>query len=270
MSPIIFSIGNFEIRWYSFLILIAIIVGIFLAEKEGIKHNIPKDFIFNLAFWVIIFSLIGARIFYVIFNFSIYENDLISIFKVWNGGLAIYGGIIFGFITAIIYCKKYNVQFLKIADISVASLIIGQAIGRWGNFFNCEAHGPATNLANLQSTNIIPQFVIDGMKIDGIYYMPTFYYESLWCLLGFIVLIILRRIKYIKNGQLTAIYLMWYGVGRFFIERYRTDSLMLGGFKIAQIISVILFLIGMVIFMIQSRKGHFEDLYSESLPEIRW
>lgn len=264
MNPVIFSIGNFEIRWYSVLILIAIIIGIKLAEKEGKKFGIPNDFIFNLAFWTIIFALIGARAYYVIFNFSSYQNDLLSIFKVWEGGLAIHGGIIAGFITVYIYCKKYGVRILKMTDIIVVPVILGQAIGRWGNFFNGEAHGAATNLASLKELKFIPNFVINGMQIDGIYYQPTFFYESLWCLLGFIILLIIRRTKYIKTGQVTGAYLMWYSIGRFFIEISRTDSLMFGGFKVAQVVSVILFLIGLILIIVQSRKGHFEDLYNET------
>lgn len=271
MNPVLFTFGNFDIRWYSVIILVAIIIAIKLAQIEAKKFNIPTDFIFNLAFWAVIFGLIGARAYYVIFNFSSYQNDPASIFRVWEGGLAIHGGILAGFITVLLYCKKHNARLIKITDIAVVSLILAQAIGRWGNFFNGEAHGAATNLATLQSYKIIPQFVIDGMQIGGIYYQPTFYYESLWCLLGFIVLLIIRRLKYIKTGQLTAIYLMWYSAGRFFIEMSRTDSLMFGGFKVAQVVSVGLFVFGLFLFMILSRKGHFEDLYSEvGNPQIRW
>lgn len=271
MNPVIFTIGNFSIRWYSVIILVAIIIGIKIAQKEAIKFIIPNDFIFNMAFWAVIFGLIGARAYYVIFNFSSYQDNLMSIFKVWEGGLAIHGGILAGFITVLIYCKKYNVRLIKVTDICVVSLILAQAIGRWGNFFNGEAHGAATNLATLEGIKIIPNFIIKGMQIDGIYYQPTFYYESLWCLLGFIILLIVRRFKYIKNGQLTAIYLMWYSVGRFFIEISRTDSLMFAGFKVAQIVSIILFVTGLFMFMIISRKGHFEDLYNgQDNPEIRW
>ena len=271
MNPVLFTIGNFGIRWYSVIILVAIIIGIKLAQAEAKKFTIPPDFIFNMAFWAIIFGLIGARAYYVLFNFSSYRHDPASIFRVWEGGLAIHGGILAGFITVLLYCKKHNARLIKITDIAAVSLILAQAIGRWGNFFNGEAHGAATNLATLQSYKIIPRFVIDGMQIGGIYYQPTFYYESLWCLLGFIILLIIRRFKYIKTGQLTATYLMWYGVGRFFIEMSRTDSLMFGGFKVAQIVSVGLFVFGLFMFMILSRKGHFEDLYSEvGNSQIKW
>lgn len=249
MNPEIFNIGGFSIRWYSVLILVGILVAFFLADRESRKFDLPKDFIFDLGFWVVIFGIIGARLYYVIFNFSFYEKNLIDIFKVWNGGLAIHGGIIAGFITLVIYCKMKRVNPFRMTDIVVPSLIIAQAIGRWGNFFNSEAHGPVTTLANLQRLHI-PKFIIDGMNINGVYYHPTFLYESLWCLLGFIVLLLVRKFyKNLKTGQLTCIYLMWYGVGRLMIESLRTDSLMLGSFKVAQLVSIGMMIIGLVLFV---------------------
>lgn len=263
MNPIMVTLGNIEIRWYSVLILVGACLGIALAMREARKFHIGDDFMFNMAFWSIIFGLVGARIYYVIFNWEMYENNLLDILKVWNGGLAIHGGILFGAIALIVYCKKNYKNVFKIMDISTASLILGQAIGRWGNFFNGEAHGMATSLTSLKNM-LIPDFIIKGMKIGGIYYQPTFYYEFIWCLLGFIVLMIVRRMKYTKVGQQTCIYFMWYSVGRFFIEAMRTDSLMLGAFKMAQIVSIILFVIFLGIFMIISRKGKFEDLYNDN------
>ena len=150
--------------------------------------------------------------------------------------------------------------------LAVPCLILAQAIGRWGNFFNGEAHGAATTIAELQRMHL-PDFIINGMNIGGIYYQPTFLYESLWCLLGFLIILVIRRLKYTKVGQPTAFYLMWYSVGRFVIEGMRTDSLMLGGFRMAQIMSVILFLIGLGIFMITTRRGRFEDLYSKDAEQ---
>ena len=263
MSEYIISIGNFNIRWYSVLLLVAVVVGFLLLAKEGRKYNYSIDFLFNMFFWMIIFGFIRARAYCVIFNFDLYKNDLISVFKIWEGGLAIHGGIIAGFITLVVYCKKYNANLIKITDMCCVPLILGQAIGRWGNFFNQESHGAATTYAKLKDMHI-PEFIINNMNIGGIYYTPTFLYESIWCLLGFIVLLIARKFKYLKVGQLTSIYLMWYSVGRFVIEASRTDSLMLGGFKVAQLVSVLLFLIGLFAFMILSRRSKFENLYSES------
>ena len=151
-------------------------------------------------------------------------------------------------------------------DFIVPSLLLAQAVGRWGNFFNQEAHGAVTSLQHLQNLHI-PQFIIDGMNIGGVYYEPTFFYESLWCIIGFILILIIRRIKITKVGQVTALYLMWYGLGRFFIESMRTDSLMLGGFKMAQIVSIIMIVIGVLIVMITSRKGRYEDLYNQDVEE---
>ena len=270
MNPYIIEIGKFAIRWYSVLILIGAAIAIMLTEKEGKKLGIKNDFIFNMAFWAIIFGFIGARIYYVIFNYHIYKSDPLSIIKIWEGGLAIHGGIIAGFITIYLYCKKYDMRILRILDIVAPSLLIAQAIGRWGNFFNSEAHGAATSLEHLKSLHI-PQFVIDGMNISGIYYEPTFLYESILCLIGFLIIIIIRRFRYTKIGFPTGFYLMFYGVVRFLVESMRTDSLMLGGFKAAQIVSIILFLIGLIIVMVISRKGKFEDLYNEiEKKEIRF
>lgn len=262
MDPVMFTIFGINIHWYSVLILIGIIIGIILLEREAKRFKYPKDLIFNICFWAIIMGIIGARIYYVIFNFSYYSNNLLEIFAIWNGGLAIHGGIIAGVITVIFFAKKYHLNFLKLLDMAAPSLILAQAIGRWGNFFNGEAHGIATTYTELKNL-WVPEFVIDGMNIGGVYYLPTFYFESLWCLLGFIILIIVRRMKYIKVGATTSIYLMWYSLGRFFIEAWRTDSLMIGGFKVAQIISIILFITGLVYLIYLSRKGKYENLYND-------
>lgn len=263
MNPEIFSIGSFSLRWYSVLILCAIIIAFILADREGRKFKLPKDFVFDLTFWVVIFGIIGARLYYVIFNFDLYKNNLLGIFKVWNGGLAIHGGIIGGLITLIIYCRIRNVNPFRMTDIAVPSLIIAQAIGRWGNFFNSEAHGPVTTLVNLQNLHI-PDFIINGMYIDGAYYHPTFLYESLWCILGFILLLLIRKFyKSLKTGQLTCVYMMWYSIGRVFIESLRTDSLMIGSFKVAQLVSIIMFGTGLVLFIFLCfnplKKGKYYD-----------
>ena len=262
MDPIMFTIFGIDIHWYSVLILIGIIIGVILLEKEAKRFNYPKDLIFNICFWAIIIGIIGARLYYVLFNFSYYRYNLLEIFAIWNGGLAIHGGLIAGTLTVIFLARKHHLNFLKLIDMAAPSLILAQAIGRWGNFFNGEAHGIATTYTNLKNL-YVPEFIIDGMNIGGIYYLPTFYFESLWCLLGFIVLLIIRRMKYIKIGTTTCIYLMWYSLGRFFIEAWRTDSLMLGGFKVAQIISVILFITGLVYLIYLSRKGKYENLYND-------
>ena len=262
MNPIMVSIGGFEIRWYSVLILVAFFVAYYFVQKEAKRFNVKSDFVFNMLFWVLIFGIIGARLYYVIFNFSAFKDNPMEILKVWNGGLAIHGGLIVGLITVIVYTKKYNFRTVRYLDFCVVGLILAQAIGRWGNFFNSEAHGVLTTLEHLQSLHI-PQFVIDGMYINGAYYTPTFFYESIFCLIGFIALLIIRRTKYVKVGDLTSIYLIFYGVLRIFIESSRTDALMFMGFKIAQIVSIVMVIVGIVILIINRKKGKFEDLYND-------
>ena len=245
MSPIIFTVGSFEVRWYSVLIAIAVLISYSMIIREGERLNIKKEFTFNMLFWTLIFGIIGARLYYVLFNLSYYSHNVAEIFKIWNGGLAITGGTIAGLITILLYCKKYKVNSLKVLDIIVVALLLSQAIGRWGNFFNSEAYGISVEYKTLVNLKIIPQFIIDNMYINGAYHLPMFYFESLWCFLGFIISLIIRRMRYIKDGQILSFYLIWYGFARFFIEIFRTDSLMLGNLRIARAISIILFLIGL-------------------------
>lgn len=249
MNSVMLDLGFIKIYWYSFFILMGVIVGYKLAINESQKFKIPKDYMINYFFYVLIFGLLGARAYYVIFNFAEYQNNLLDIFKVWEGGLAIHGGIIAGILVTLVYTKKYKIPFFRIADIMVISLIIGQCIGRWGNFFNGEAHGPVTTLSFLQSLHL-PKFIIDGMYINGTYYQPTFLYESIGCLIGFILLILIRRRKNLILGDLTSIYLIWYGIIRFFIEGLRTDSLLFFNLKAAQLVSIIMIICGILIIVL--------------------
>ena len=253
MNPILIEIGNIKIYWYSIMILLGVILGYILIVKESKKYNISKEKISDMIFYTMIIGILGARIYYVIFNLKYYLSNPLDIIKVWEGGLAIHGGIIAGSLYIIYYTKKNQINTLKIFDICAPGLLIGQAIGRWGNFFNGEAHGPITTLKHLKDMHI-PNFIINGMKINGNYYVPTFLYESIWCILGLILILIIRRLKIIKNGQITSFYLIWYGIGRFLIETLRTDSLMLNTLKQAQIISVIMIIIGAILFIISVKQ----------------
>lgn len=258
MNPVAISFGFVEIRWYAIFILIGFLIGIYLIIRESKRLNIDKNVILDLCFYLILVSIIGARLYYVIFEFDMYKDNLIDIFKIWNGGLAIHGGIIAGIVFAYFYTKKKKINFFRVTDIIAPSLVLGQAIGRWGNFFNSEAYGPITTLQNLKQLHI-PQFIIDGMYIKeyGIYnyYHPTFFYESLWCLLCFIILIIIRRNKNIKIGQITSIYFILYGIERFFIESLRQDSLLFLYFKVAQIVSIIMIISGVILFIYSRKKS---------------
>lgn len=262
MNPVAFSAFGFEVRWYSIFILIGVLFAFFSIMREAKKFKISSDFIFNMFFWTIIIGIIGARLYFVLFNWSWYGSHINEIWQIWRGGLAIHGGIIFGLLTINLYCRRYNMRTLKIIDMIVVPLILAQAVGRWGNFFNNEACGPATSFNHLNSLHI-PLFIINGMEGNGVYYTPTFFYESLWCLIGFIILVIAKQFKFIKVGQLTSIYLIWYGIGRFFIESLRTDSLTFLGFKVAQLVSLAMIIIGIIIFILGMRKEKFEDLYNE-------
>lgn len=271
MNPVLLDLGFIKIYWYSIMILLGLFIGGSLIIKESRKFKIPDDYILNMIFITILFGIIGARLYYVIFNWEFYSHNLLSIVKIWEGGLAIHGGIIAGLLCIIFYTRKYKVNTWRMLDIIAVGLIIGQAIGRWGNFFNGEAHGPATTLQFLQQLHL-PNFIIEGMNIYGVYYQPTFLYESLWCLLGFVVLYFLRKRYYCKIGQTTGLYFIWYGIGRFFIEGLRTDSLMLGNLKIAQIISIILIVIGLIIFLAKSRGSKLNNRYNdtENVNEIQF
>ena len=263
MDRIALDLGFIQIYWYSLFIFFGILVATFVILKECKHQNINEDFIVNLIFYTVIFGLIGARLYYVCFNLDYYLKYPLEILEIWNGGLAIHGGIIAGLLCVFIYCKKYNAKLLKLLDIVVVGLIIGQAIGRWGNFFNQEAYGAITTLENLQKLGI-PDFIIDGMYIGGAYRQPAFLYESIWCLAGFIALLIVRHYRYLKTGQLTGVYLIWYSVGRFFIEGMRTDSLMLGSLKMAQVISIVGIIIGVMMLILCRKGSRFDNLYKEA------
>ena len=212
------------------------------------------SFISDLITYAIIFGIIGARIYYVIFNFDAYKHDLISIFKIWEGGIAIYGAIIGGFIAIVYLARKKQQSIIKTTDIIVPGLLLSQSIGRWGNFFNQEAHGGIVSLEFLKSLHL-PKFIIDGMYINENYYHPTFLYESIWCLLGFMILVIIRKLTKRKKGIITYSYFIWYGLGRLFIEGLRTDSLYIGNYRVSQLVSLILIIVGITGIIISIVKG---------------
>ena len=263
MSNILLDLGFIKIYWYSFFICAGALLGGIMAVKEAKKWNIPKELMINYFFCLIIIGVIGARIYYVLFNFSLYKDNLIDIFRVWEGGLAIHGGIIAGLLVTFFYTKKYKINFFKMTDIAVVSLIIAQAIGRWGNFFNQEAYGPVTTLEQLKDMHI-PSFVIDRMFILGAYHEPTFFYESIWCVAGFLFMLIFRNYKKICVSNLTSFYMIWYGIGRFYIESLRTDSLMLGNIKVAQLVSLISIVLGIIILLTTLFNKKFHIYYRKN------
>ncbi len=259
MNRVAFNIFGFNVYYYSLCILLGVIVAYILITREGKKQGLPKEFISDLIFYTLIIGILGARVYYCVFNLDYYLANPSEILKIYNGGLAIHGGVIAGLIFVYFYTKKKNVSFIKILDIVAPAVIIAQSFGRWGNFFNQEAHGGITTYQNLKNMHI-PEFIINGMHIEGKYYYPTFFFESIWCLIGFIILMIARKNKNLKKGFQIGFYFIWYGIGRFFIEALRTDSLMFFGLKIAQIVSLIGIIIGIIIIVTNRNKKYYNEM----------
>ena len=255
MNRVLITIGPFTIYWYSFLIITAVLLGSAIATKYSRTQNMPSTIISDMILGLVISAIIGARTYYVIFNFTEYKDYLLDIFQVWKGGLAIYGAIIGGTLYLLYYCKKRQVSFIKMLDICSLSLLLGQAIGRWGNFFNQEAYGIITTDTHLRSL-FIPEFIIKGMYIEDAYRTPTFLYESLWCLIGVLILARIRKKSSLIVGKQISFYMIWYGIGRFFIEGMRTDSLYFGSFRISQIVSLIIVIIGIIWYITIYLKTH--------------
>ena len=258
MNRTLIKLGPISIYWYSVMIAVGFLAAMVVCLTEVKRKKLDIEKYSNMVFYAVLFGILGARIYYVLFNLDYYLKMPSEILKVWHGGLAIHGGIIAGILVAYFYTKKYKMNFLKTLDISVVGIIIAQAIGRWGNFFNQEAFGKLTTKAALIKQRI-PNFIIDGMYIDGAYYQPTFLYESVWNLIGFIIMLFLRRTKKLKVGYLAGFYLIWYSIGRCFIEHFRSDSLMLGNIKVAQLISLSLIVIGIIVIIKSTKKN---ELYN--------
>lgn len=236
-NPIAFEIFGFKVMWYGVLIGIGIILAFLLAyinaKKKGLNFDVLID-IFLISFPC---AIIGARAYYVIFEWNSYKNNLFDIFNIREGGLAIHGGLIGAFLSAFIYTRVKKIKFLAYADLVAPSIILAQGIGRWGNFMNSEAHG---DVVSYEFISKFPKFIQNGMNINGQFYNPTFLYESIWDIfVCFLLVIILYKVKKGYEGIVISSYMILYSVGRFFIEGLRTDSLMFFGLRIAQIISLI-------------------------------
>ncbi|WP_339060444.1 prolipoprotein diacylglyceryl transferase [Tepidibacillus marianensis] len=227
LNPIAFHLGPIPVHWYGIILGSAAIFGLLLALWEANRIGFDSDMLMDLLIYAVPAAIIGARAYYVLFQWEFYSQHPSEIIAIWHGGLAIHGALIGSILTAYIFTKKRNVQFWKIADLVAPSLLLGQTIGRWGNFMNQEAHGGPVSLEFLQNMHL-PTFIIDQMHIKGVYYHPTFLYESIWNLVGVILLLWLRRKNPIQ-GMVFLSYFIWYSIGRFFIEGLRTDSLAFDG-----------------------------------------
>jgi len=273
-----FSVFGRPIAWYGLIICIGIILAVtYSMLRAKYTEKISVDTITDLAFFLVIFGIIGARLYYVIFEFDNYLvtgkgfignlwGTIKNAVAVWEGGLAIYGAIIAGFIVILIFCKIKKLQLMKVLDLAAPAVMIGQLIGRWGNFVNVEAYGSATALPWKMGIHV-PDPLFEnaaemGMWVRETYVHPTFLYESLWNLLGFAVAnLIYRKKKF--NGQIFFFYIGWYGFGRMIIEGLRTDSLYIGSLRVSQLIGLVTFAIGafMSVFLyIKARKAHIDAI----------
>ena len=240
LGTVAFQLGPFAVRWYGVIISIGMLIGIALAYRETVRQHLNPDDLIDLLLLLIPSAVIGARLYYVIFRWQYYAQYPEMILKIWKGGLAIHGGVIAGVIVLLLYCRHKKQDFLRWADIIAPSLILGQAIGRWGNFANAEAFGPVIEPGSFWS------WVPLQVYADGAYHHPTFLYESIWDALIFLFLVWLIRRPH-RIGTVFADYLIFYSIGRFFIEQLRTDSLMIGPLRTAVLVSALGIVIGVII-----------------------
>ncbi|MCZ8513904.1 prolipoprotein diacylglyceryl transferase [Paenibacillus filicis] len=295
INPIAFSIGALSVHWYGIILGTAALVGLLLAVQEGKRFGIVPDFFMDLVLIGVPSAIVGARIYYVAFKWEDYKDNLGEIIAVWHGGIAIYGALIGAIIAAVIYVRRKGYPFWRIADICAPGLIVGQAIGRWGNFMNQEAHGEPVSETFLRHSLHLPDWIVNQMLIEGKYYHPTFLYESLWNIAGLILLFILRRRPFLRAGELFISYFVWYSIGRFFVEGLRTDSLDFtgpawlaslmnglwspmrafgfepgtmtygGNVRISQLLAVLIIIAAIVLIAVRRRTGAADVKYSDPI-----
>ncbi|HFC9354403.1 TPA: prolipoprotein diacylglyceryl transferase [Enterococcus hirae] len=260
IDRVAFNLLGIPIYWYALIIVSGIIIAMWLSSREAVRVGLKSEDVTDFMLWGLPLSIIGARLYYILFDLPQYITDPIQIFNIRSGGLAIYGGLIAGAITLYFFTKYHFISMWTFLDIAAPSVLLAQAIGRWGNFMNHEAYGPVTTRIFLENLHI-PRFIIDNMYIEGFYRQPTFLYESVWSLIGFILLLFLRNKKHLlKKGEVLLVYVMWYSFGRFFIEGLRTDSLyFLGVIRISQLLSAFLFVGTIILFIWRRKKGNLPD-----------
>jgi phosphatidylglycerol:prolipoprotein diacylglycerol transferase len=259
-----------EVAWYGVIICIGIILAITYAIFRAKRERVKTDDIIDLSFFLVIFGILGARLYYVIFEFDRYlvtsydfltnvKQTFLNAIAIWEGGLAIYGAIIAGFLTIVVFCRIKKIKLVKLLDIASPAVMIGQIIGRWGNFVNVEAYGSETNLPwrmGIHHTDVYIQYACEEISNWVTTYVhPTFLYESLWNLVGFIIANVLYRKKKF-DGEIFCFYIAWYGFGRMFIEGLRTDSLMIGGVvRVSQLEGLLTFIVGTVLMILWAKRA---------------
>ena len=263
LNPVAFSIGDaVSVRWYGILITLGIVLAVLYCTWRANQEGISFDDLLDMAIFTIIFAIIGARLYYVLTSLDKYDS-LYDVIAIWNGGIAIYGAIIAGAITIYFVCRHKKISAMKAYDMVVPAVMIGQIIGRWGNFFNGEAHG--IEVAEGSLFYFIRMGLSYGASEIKYFYHPTFLYESLWNLIGFVIINLLYKKKKF-DGQVFLMYITWYGFGRMLIEGLRTDSLYVGVFRISQVIGFLCFVVGGVLLIInltKARKVALEKEYYE-------
>ena len=271
VDPVAFRIGGLEVRWYGLIIVTAIILALGYCFMRAKYEGISSEDLIDMAIFSIIFSVIGARLYYVLMTLGDYDSFL-DVISIWNGGIAIYGAIIAGAITIYVVCRVKKISFLRAFDMASPALMMAQAIGRWGNFFNGEAYG---QVIPEESPLYFIRMGITPNEIPGSYGMayvhPTFLYESLWNLIGFIIINALYKKKKF-DGQVFLMYITWYGFGRMFIEALRIDSLYVGVFRISQVLAFACFVVGSIILIYKLSKARREKLteadYEPTYPKF--
>ena len=239
-NRVAFLLFGLDVYWYALLIIAGMLLGTYFAKREFVRRGFDEDFIYDILFVAIPIGILGARFWYVLFEWDYYSQNPGQILNIRGGGLAIHGGIVFGTLATYFFAKNKKLPFLDLIDVLVPSLALGQAIGRWGNFMNQEAHGGPTDLPW-------------GIVIDGVKVHPTFLYESIGDIIIFLILINLRK-KNPDKGKQSAIYLVGYGLIRFFVEGLRTDSLYMGSIRIAQLMSILFIIFGLILYYLANKK----------------
>lgn len=261
-SRIFLQIGPLSIYWYAVLICIGGIAAYLISSRLMKQTGLTNDQIDDITIGIIIFGLIGARLWYCLYyNPVYYFSNPLNLLRVHEGGLAIHGGLIGAILFGFFYCKKNHLSLLRISDCILPNVLLAQGIGRWGNFINKEAYG---NIVSEKALSWLPQFIQDGMLIDGYYRQPMFLLESVMDIVGFVVIAyVMTRFFTLKRGDRSFFYMMWYGISRFIVEIFRTDALMIGPFKIAQLISITAFIIGLLGYL-----GVFNKLITKDKPFV--
>jgi phosphatidylglycerol:prolipoprotein diacylglycerol transferase len=240
-NPIALSVFGYDIMWYGVLIASAMVLGIFIMYFRAERHGIDKERILDIVIFAIPAGVIGSRLYYVLANWSFYQGDIYKIIDIRSGGLAIHGGLIAGILVAIILFRRYRIRPLNGLDLAIPAVVLAQSIGRWGNYFNQEAYGSPTNLPW-------------AINVNGVMVHPTFLYESIWCLFLFFLLSFLDK-KRKFEGEIFLLYGILYSLERFFVEALRTDSLMIGSLKMAQLVSILVFVSFSFLYYYLNRKA---------------